>query len=245
MIRAVLWDFGGVITTSPFEAFNRFERQQSLPDDFIRGINARNPHSNAWAHFERGDIGPAEFDRRFLEESGAAGHPIPGATVLGLLAGDVRPSMVEAVRRCRGQLRTACLTNNFRRPTAAADASGAERRGDTSPAPSTEPGAEPITAPVTGPASEREDGMGVFDRLRGLFDVVVESSVIGVRKPEVEFYRHALEAVGATPEECVFLDDLGINLKPARALGMHTIKVVDPDRALRELERLTGLELLG
>ena len=79
----------------------------------------------------------------------------------------------------------------------------------------------------------------VFD----LFDVVVESSVVGVRKPEPRFYRLACEAVGVQPDEVVYLDDLGINLKPARAMGMHTIKVTDPEWAIRELATVTGLDL--
>jgi putative hydrolase of the HAD superfamily len=77
-----------------------------------------------------------------------------------------------------------------------------------------------------------------------VFDVVVESSVVGIRKPEPRFYEIACEQLGITPHEAVFLDDLGINLKPAAAMGMATIKVVDPDDALRRLEAHVGLTLL-
>ena len=63
MIKAVLWDFGGVITTSPFEAFNRFEEQHQIPKDFIRGINATNPETNAWAQFESSQVTYDEFDK--------------------------------------------------------------------------------------------------------------------------------------------------------------------------------------
>jgi len=90
---------------------------------------------------------------------------------------------------------------------------------------------------------------GRLGEVLGLFDAVVESSVEGVRKPEPAIYPLALqrlsEAVGRPiqPADCAYLDDLGINLKPARALGMHTIKVVDPVVALAELTALTGLEL--
>jgi putative hydrolase of the HAD superfamily len=76
-----------------------------------------------------------------------------------------------------------------------------------------------------------------------LFDVVVESSVVGVRKPEEAFYRIALEALGVDAHECVYLDDLGVNLKPARAMGMTTIKVIDADSALTELEQYVGIPL--
>jgi putative hydrolase of the HAD superfamily len=90
---------------------------------------------------------------------------------------------------------------------------------------------------------------GRLGEILGLFDVVVESSVEGVRKPEPEIYLRALarlsDAVGRRIEaaDCAYLDDLGINLKPARALGFHTIKVVDPADALGELSVLTGLQL--
>lgn len=77
----------------------------------------------------------------------------------------------------------------------------------------------------------------------GWFDVVVESSVVGVRKPDSAFYTMACEALGVEPSGCVFLDDLGVNLKPARAMGMTTIKVVDPDEALAELEAAVGFSL--
>ena len=76
------------------------------------------------------------------------------------------------------------------------------------------------------------------------FDAVVESSKVGCRKPETRFYEIACELVGVTPHECVFLDDLGINLKPAAALGMHTIKVVDPAEALRQLGEAIEIELV-
>ncbi|MXZ85528.1 MAG: HAD-IA family hydrolase [Acidimicrobiia bacterium] len=77
----------------------------------------------------------------------------------------------------------------------------------------------------------------------GWFDVVIESSVVGVRKPDPAFYLLACEALDVEPSGCVFLDDLGVNLKPARAMGMTTIKVVDPDEALAELEAAVGFPL--
>ena len=92
---------------------------------------------------------------------------------------------------------------------------------------------------------------GPLGELLGLFDVVVESSVEGVRKPEPEIYERALarlsDAVGRRLEaaDCAYLDDLGINLKPARALGLHTIKVVEPADALAELSALVGFPLDG
>jgi putative hydrolase of the HAD superfamily len=210
MIRAVLWDFGGVLTSSPFEAFARFERERGYPAGFIRSLNATNPDTNAWARFERGQIGAAEFDRLFAAEASAAGHALRGLEVLPLIAGDLRPEMVEALRRCKKQFKTACLTNNFQNASPGASADPGQRRMD-----------------------------GLLD----LFDFVLESSRVGVRKPDPRFYRHALDALGVSAEECVFLDDLGVNLKPARALGMRTIKVVSADQALSELEAVLEIPL--
>lgn len=87
---------------------------------------------------------------------------------------------------------------------------------------------------------DRESEMG---RVLSMFDAVVESSQAGVRKPDPRFYELACELLEIEPTEAVFLDDLGVNLKPARAMGMATIKVVDPDDALAELESLLGFAL--
>jgi putative hydrolase of the HAD superfamily len=204
MIRAVLWDFGGVILSSPFEAFNRYEASNGLPADFIRSVNATNPDANAWALLERNDVTPEEFDSLFADESEALGHRIPGAAVLALLAGEIRPEMVTALDRViRAGYRTACLTNNV---------VGGEQR------------------------------MEVGD-VMVMFDHVVESSKVGCRKPEPRFYEIACELLGVEPSECVFLDDLGINLKPARAMGMTTIKVGAADPAIAELESVLGITL--
>lgn len=204
MIRAVLWDFGGVILSSPFEAFNRYEAAHGLPVDFIRSVNATDPDTNAWALLERNDIEGAEFDVRFADESERLGHRVPGADVLGLLSGEIRPEMVTALDRVvRAGYRTACLTNNV---------SGGDPRAD------------------------------VGDVMT-MFDFVVESSKVGCRKPERRFYELACETVGVEPAECVFLDDLGINLKPAAAMGMTTIKVLTADQAITDLEAVLGIPL--
>jgi len=207
-IRAVFWDFGGVILTSPFEAFNRYERTHDLPLDFIRGVNAADPDKNAWARLERNDITPEQFDEAFADESARRGHRVPGADVLALLSGDVRPEMAVALDRViAAGLITACLTNNV----VADDRSGP---------------AHPLVADVM-----------------TKFDHVVESSKVGVRKPEPRFYEIACELAGVSPEHCVFLDDLGINLKPARAMGMRTIKVLSAAQAIDDLAALLDLDL--
>jgi putative hydrolase of the HAD superfamily len=208
-LQAVLFDFGGVITTSPFEAFARYEAANNLPDGLIRQINSTNPDDNAWAKMERSDVDTAGFATLFEAEARQLGHEVDGAAVLGLLSGQVRPEMVEAVRRIKASpLAVACLTNNFKN-TGSSGGGGHSAEGD----------------------------------VKALFDHVIESSVIGVRKPEPEFYRQALEIVGVAAEQAVFLDDLGINLKPARAMGMTTIKVVDADQALTDLEAVVGFAL--
>lgn len=211
VIRAALFDFGGVILSSPFEAFAAYEREAGLPVDFIRGLNATNPDTNAWSKLERSEVGLAEFCTLFEAEAHAQGHTLDGAEVLSRLHGEIRPEMVEAVRRCGERLATALLTNNFVAPEeAASDPTGRE---------------------------------GEIAAIVDLFDVVIESSVVGVRKPDPAFYDLACRRLDIEPGEAVFLDDLGINLKPARAMGMTTIKVIDPHVALAELETLLGLNL--
>jgi putative hydrolase of the HAD superfamily len=210
MIKAILWDFGGVLTTSPFEAFNRYEKEHNLPKDFIRGVNTVNPSTNAWSRLENGLISIDAFDREFEMESRAAGQAIPGKDVLRLLSGDVRPRMVKALKQCKQQFKVGCLTNNIK--------------------------------PNKDSALHRNDGqLAEYMAVMDLFDVIIASSKEGVRKPDPEIYSIALSRLGVNAEACVFLDDLGINLKPARAMGMQTIKVLNEDQALNELAQHTGI----
>ncbi|MDB5482224.1 MAG: HAD-superfamily hydrolase, phosphatase [Caulobacteraceae bacterium] len=209
-IEAVIWDFGGVFTTSPFEAFNRFEQGRSLPADLIRGINATNPDSNAWALFERAEIDAAGFDAHFLAESTALGYPVRGAEVLPLLSGDVRPAMVEALKLCKTRFKVGCITNNM-----------AQGHG---------PGMQAT-----------REGAGRAADIMALFDAVIESSKAGVRKPDPRIYQMMCELLDVAPAACVYLDDLGVNCKPAAALGMTAIKVVTEAQALADLARVTGI----
>ena len=207
MIRAVLFDFGGVILTSPFDAFASYEARVGLSPDTIRSINATNPDTNAWARLERSEVDLDTFVEQFEHEARELGHDVSGAEVLECLKGEIRPEMVEAIRRLQERFAIALLTNNF----------------------------------VTG--SPDWSAGGSFHHLVELFDVVVESSRVGCRKPERRFYEIALEELDIAAHEAVFLDDLGINLKPAAQMGMTTIKVVDPAVALTELESAVGLSL--
>jgi putative hydrolase of the HAD superfamily len=208
-IRAAFFDFGGVILSSPFEAFNRFEDRNGLPRDLIRTVNSTNPDANAWARFERSEVAFDEFCVLFEAECRDRGFEVGARELMPLLAGEIRPAMVEAVRRCRERLVTACLTNNWVSFDAFPD--GARAGG-------------------------REEVLSLFHH-------IVESSKVGVRKPDPRFYEIACEWAGVEATEVVFLDDLGVNLKPAAALGMTTIKVVDPADAIAQLERAVGFPL--
>jgi putative hydrolase of the HAD superfamily len=205
-VAAVLFDFGGVITDSPFDAFERYERAHGLPEGFIRSVNTTNHRDNAWARLERNELGFDAFCDAFEVETGSAGGHVDARELFAMFSGQLRPEMVEAVRRCGQHFKTGLLTNNF-------------------------------VTPIS------ESGYSALAEVLAMFDTVVESSVVGVRKPDERFYLMACETLGITPSEAVFLDDLGINLKPARALGMTTIKVTDTARALAELEQVVGLTL--
>ena len=233
-LRAVLWDFGGVILSSPFEAFRRYESAAGLPQDFIRTINSTNPHSNAWALLERSDISTAEFDELFAQESSARGHRVPGADVLALLSGDIRPNMVAALDAViAAGFKTACLTNNMvttNNDTVTTNNDTVTTNNDT------------VTT-NNDTVTTNNERASALSAVMNRFDVIVESSKVGVRKPEPRFYELACEMLNVAPTECVFLDDLGINLKPAAAMGMRTIKVIDPVDAISQLAAITGIDI--
>lgn len=207
--KAVIWDFGGVLTSSPFEAFARFERQQGLPENFIRQVNSVNPDTNAWALFERAEIDGASFDALFAAESAALGHKVAGKDVLALLAGDLRPRAIDALKALKGTYKLGCITNNV--PIG----HGAGMAGTV----------------------EKAQAVGA---VMAVFDHVIESSKIGVRKPDPRIYQMMCETLDVEPSACIYLDDLGINLKPAKAMGMRTIKVTSEAQLLDELGQLLG-----
>ena len=208
----VIFDFGGVVTSSPFEAFNRMEAERGLPRDLVRRINATNPDTNAWALFERAEIDSLRFDEQFAEEARMLGHELPGRDVLALLSGDIRPRVVGAIDWLKANgYRVGCITNNV--------PSGHGNQ----------------MSPTTAKAQAVR---AIMDR----FDHVTESSKVGIRKPDPAIYRMACEALGVAPAQCVYLDDLGINCKPAAALGMTAIKVTSGDQAMDDLAKALGLE---
>ena len=211
-LDAILWDFGGVFTTSPFENFNLLEERCGAPRDFIRTLNSVNPTTNAWAQFESNQVSLEEFDELFARESKLAGHEIRGKEVISMLSGELRPKMVELLKLCKEQYKVACITNNVK-----------AGRG---------PG-----------MSSDDDKASKVSRVMELFDGVIESSVEGIRKPNPEIYKLACQRISVEPEKCLFIDDLGINLKPAKELGMKTIKVLSEAQALKDICLITNIKL--
>jgi putative hydrolase of the HAD superfamily len=199
--KAIIWDFGGVITSSPFEAFNEFEEANSLPKDIIRTINSENPDMNAWAQFESNSITIGQFNDLFLKEAKAKGFDIKGRDIIKLLKGSIRENMVSFLRELKSDFKLGCITNNVK--------SSSQENTD----------------------NETEEVMSIFDH-------VIESSIVGIRKPNPEIYMMSCDALNVSPDQCIYLDDLGINLKPARELGMMTIKVIQPEDAIQEVRNL-------
>ena len=199
--KAIIWDFGGVITSSPFDAFNEFEEVNGLPKDIIRIINSENPDMNAWAQFESNSITIDQFDDLFLKEAKAKGFDIKGRDIIKLLKGSIRENMVSFLRELKADFKLGCITNNVK--------------------PSSEENTD----------IETKEAMSIFDH-------VIESSIVGIRKPNPEIYMMSCDALNVSPDQCIYLDDLGINLKPARELGMTTIKVIQPEDAIQEVRNL-------
>ena len=199
--KAIIWDFGGVITSSPFEAFNQFEEANGLPKDIIRTINSENPDTNAWAKFESNSITIDVFNDLFLKEAKAKGFDIKGRDIIKLLKGSIRKNMVSFLRELKSDFKLGCITNNVK-------------------------------------SSSEENNDNETKEVMSLFDHVIESSIVGIRKPSPEIYMMSCDALKVSPDQCIYLDDLGINLKPARELGMTTIKVIHPEDAIQEVRNL-------
>ncbi|GIS05414.1 MAG: haloacid dehalogenase [Candidatus Dadabacteria bacterium] len=205
--KAVIWDFGGVITSSPFEAFNKFELDNNLPKDIIRTINSENPDDNAWAKFERNDIDINEFDTLFSKEADKKGFQISGKQVVKLLSGDIRKPMVDFLLSLKENYKLGCITNN-----------------------------------IQNSKDDKVNHLNQASQVMKIFDHIIESSKVGLRKPDPNIYYMSCDALGVRPEECIYLDDLGINLKPARKIGMTTIKVIDPNEAIDEVKKYLQLK---
>ena len=207
---SIFWDFGGVITSSPFEAFKKFEIENDLPENFLRKVNSTNPQNNAWALLEQSKINQMEFNDLFFKESSELGFGVYGLKVLDLLEGDLRLGMVAIIKTLKKMdFIQACLTNNFI------------------------------------PDNDNQPDMMDLNKkteVFNLFDFIFESKEIGLRKPDQAFYDYVLEKVDTSPEKIIFLDDLGINLKPAKAMGITTIKVISESQAKVDLENLLKIK---
>ncbi len=215
MFEAVIFDFGGVFTTSPVQNFAAFEREHDLPERFIGEVIKNNHHTNAWAQFERAEITLEEFDQAFADESRTAGFEIRGATLIGLLQLHFNHDMIAALAGVKAAgFKTGCITNNLPKIDSKAMLAAAENRD-------------------------------IVERIHADFDHIIESSKAGVRKPEPRIYEMMCAALAVPPQKCIFLDDLGINLKPARDMGMTTIKVPFGDirPAIQELSRHLSVPL--
>lgn len=218
-----MFDLGGVVLPSPFEAFAAYERANGLPDRFVSEVVNAGGDTGAWARHERGELDFETFCTAFADECSEAGGTVVVTELMEALMNGAapRPEFLNAIDLISDAgLSTAALTNNWAGPD------------------------------VPGPDGERTDRAESSDptavaleSLTDAFDVVIESAVVGLRKPDPAIYELTCDRLGVSPPEAVFLDDIGANLKSARALGMHTIKVTDPDTALTELSALLGIPL--
>lgn len=208
--KAVIFDFGGVFTSSPVEQFAVYEDTNDLPKRFLGSVIKQNHNTNAWAKFERSEISQEQFNSDFAVESRALGYEVNGDTLLSLLRMEMKPEMVEAHQLIRQKgIKTGCITNNL-------------------------PNIDSLAMLKNSADSE------IAREVLASFDYIIESAKAGVRKPEPRIYQMMCEELNVLPSECIFLDDLGINLKPAKALGMETIKVPfgDVKPAIHELLEL-------
>ena len=205
---AVLFDLGGVVFPSPFDAFDRYDERAGIEVGFTRSLIRTSSETGAWAALERSELSMPEFFAALEAEATERGQSISAAKIMVTIAEESgpRPAMVHAIRTLRAEgFRVGALTNNW-----------AQESGDSTP-----------------------PGMSELD----LFHAVIESAKEGLRKPDPRIYELALSRLGASATETVFLDDLGINLKPARAMGMATIKVVDHRVAIAELAATLDIDL--
>jgi epoxide hydrolase-like predicted phosphatase len=223
-IRAVIFDLGGVVLGSPLHAIAQYEQELGIPRNFVNRVVADTAPDGAWSRLERGEISMEAFYDAFETECREAGQTLSARTMFERMgaASLPRPIMLEAIRRIRAEgFLTAALTNNW-----------AENE-------------EEVTQDTGRNSDPKKSLAGDGTRaLSDRFDVFIESSVEGLRKPDPRIYTLTCERLGVQPTEAAFLDDIGSNLKAARALGMTTIKVDAPEQALAELATTIGLKLV-
>ena len=187
-IKLVLWDYGGVLTESPFLNIKKFESSYNLKANSIIKINSKNPFTNSWAKLEKNLISYDNFSDRFKEEARSLG--ITGIAPIKLLQSlevSLNPNMISLLKIISQKYDCACLTNNFKNHFSLKNSN-------------------------------------LFNSIKNYFTFIFESSKLGLRKPEKEIYLHVQKKLDLMPQEILFIDDLGINLKPARDLGFITYK---------------------
>jgi epoxide hydrolase-like predicted phosphatase len=198
--NGLLVDFGGVLTTSPFDSFRAFCEAEGLdPETIGRRFREDRGARQLLIGLEEGTLPEPEFEARFAEVLG-----VEAADLIERLMGNSspEPAMLDAVRHARAAgIRTGLISNSW--------------------------------------------GTSRYDRsqLAELFDGVVLSGEVGMRKPTREIYEMGARSIDLPPERCVFVDDLPFNLKPAQELGMATVHHTEVDETIGELERLLGVAL--
>ncbi|KAG6379106.1 HAD-like protein [Boletus reticuloceps] len=253
-IKAVMFDIGGVVLQSPFTAIAEYETEKGLPPQYLNVSIASRGASGAWQRFERGELPLFDFYTAFGRDLSDTTNGniwyteyhkrkqtvcpelpqhlhIDGRDLFGRMmqsASSYDAHMLTAIRNLRaaGKWRILALTNNF----------GGYHDAGVSPSREI-------------PAAELEflgwqDGP-VPNPLRELFDFFYDSSAVGLRKPDSRFYLHACKDSGINPEQIIFLDDIGMNLKTAKQLGMTTIHVPNGGtlQAVKQLEEYLGIDL--
>ncbi len=204
-LKAVIFDIGGVLTSSPVVAIRDYATRENIDYTVLGPMIA--DHDCAWSRWERSEITSAQFLTQFETEGRDRGIAVSAQDVMDAAFGGQasREEMLAVVRFLRGRVRLGAITNNVLREAPARE-----------------------TRPFV---------------LEELFEVVIESAKVGLRKPDPRIYRMACDALSVEPPEAAFLDDIGANLKGARALGMTSIRVDHTTSAIDELEAALGFAL--
>ncbi|ORE19567.1 epoxide hydrolase N-termina [Rhizopus microsporus] len=242
-IKAVIFDIGGVCVGSPMAGIHAYEQKHGLPRNYINVAIVRQGENGAFQKLERGELKLNDFYKDFglqlsdptnkehyKEYLKKTGKPVPEYIpdvhvdgkelfkTMMLETARIDPYIYSALQCLKesGKYTLAALTNNFELPED--DLQEAEAMG--------------ASAAI---------------ELRGIFDYFIESRLVGLRKPDPNFFLHACRLLNIQPNEAIFLDDIGMNLRSASQLGMKTIQVKmgHSKEAVKQLESLTGLDLLG
>jgi putative hydrolase of the HAD superfamily len=205
-IRAVISDFGGVLTSPLFESFAAWQRKSGLSFERL-GRAMADASERSGIHplyeLEKGTLSEAEF-LRMLEAELDAGTSLSGMRDVYFEHLHPNPPMIELMRDLRGRgLRMALLTNNVR--------------------------------------EWEPQWRAKLPEIDEIFEVIVDSAFVGMRKPDPEIYTLTLERLGdgLEPADCLFVDDVDVNCETAQSLGMHAVHYRDPDQAIAAIRART------